>query len=57
MLNKLKTMYKEWKDIVDLLALVVVGITVFMLRDIAPGMALSIGILTGVIGLALNTEG
>ena len=56
MLNKLKTMYKEWKDVVDLLALIAVGITVYLLRDIAPGMALSIGILTGAIGLALNIE-
>jgi hypothetical protein len=57
MLNKLKTMYKEWKDVVDILALVVIGITIYMLRDIAPGMALGIGIVTGCIGFAMNTEG
>ena len=57
MLNKLKTMYKEWKDVVDLIALVIIGITVYVLRDIAPGMALGIGILTGCIGLAMNTKG
>ena len=57
MLNKMKTMYKEWKEIVGLLAFAITGIIVVMLIDTMPALALGITLTAGAIGLALITEG
>lgn len=56
MLNKMKTMYKEWKEVVGLLAFVAMGITVFLLIDIVPVMAMSIALSMGAIGIASISE-
>lgn len=56
MLNKVKKMYKEWKEVVGLLTFVLVGITAFLLVDTAPVLAMGIVLVAGAVGLASITE-
>lgn len=56
MLNKMKQMYMEWKELVGILAWVAVGTTVLLLMDTAPVIALGIVLVAGGVSLSLVTD-
>lgn len=52
MLSKMKIMYKEWKEVVDLLAFVLAVGAAFLLVDTMP--VLSIGIVMLIVAVAIS---
>ena len=57
MLNKMKTMCKEWKEVANLLAFVIVIGTAFLLADTMPGLGLGIGVVAVAAAVPAVIEG
>ena len=56
MLNKMKQMYMEWKELVGLILFVLAMGIAFLLVDIAPSVSMVIVLLAGGIAHACNFE-
>lgn len=57
MLNKLKTMYMEWKELVGLITFVFIMGAAYLLSDTMPGLSIGIVVVTGAVALSSFTEG
>ena len=56
-MNKIKKMYMEWKEVVNLVAFVITAATALLVVDTMPTLAMAIVLLLVCIGLATYAEG